>query len=124
MDETLRKPYDQRLSYIAGLKDGWFKEGEGRAPSLAAIAYARALLDRLNLNTNFGVYPMGDGGIQFELHSTKCVISLEIPYSADSEHAQINVAMSSADVDVEVRVKVQAIDRVAKWWERLSIVQE
>lgn len=51
-----------RLQELSELRDGWL-DGEGKAPTQAALDTADELLRR-----PMGIYPTEDGGIQIEMN--------------------------------------------------------
>lgn len=81
----------RRLDGFYRVRDGWYN-GDGTAPSLAAIAVANLLLDHKPRLASFvGIFPLIEGGVLFEFKYEKWDYSIEIDNRGDLELLGVEV---------------------------------
>lgn len=100
-------PYKERLEELADLKDGWL-DGEGLRADGASLIFARDLSQMLYKDRDFlfGIFPAGDGGVQFEkMIGPDGMITVEI-----ANGGEVSVYGFRYTTDIDSCVIVKSVD--------------
>lgn len=96
------------LTELLNLKDGWL-DGQGFAPSMAAVETARECLPLVEaiLEDRVYIYPTPEGGVQAEWSTENW--SFDLCFLSDT------VRLSGSNIDDESDIEVNSPSRELRW---------